>query len=252
MTQSAKSSPTLNIRPLGWTSATLLGFALIVSIGFFAGFAVPYLLIDASKVERFAGREAWILTHIATGAIAMLVGPFQLWLGLTGRTTTWHRRLGRLYVGCIAFSAATAFYLSVTTEVHWVFGIGLFGLACAWTATTGLALLFVTRGTDQGTQRVDDPQLCGDAGFRIFSRVRRRHHSVGSGNPTRAAGSGIVVLLGVPTPGHRAHPTGAEASIGELTTDLERKKLFRRSVARRLGRFRRRGVALLKTPSQEV
>ncbi|MEM7233433.1 MAG: hypothetical protein AAF517_14740, partial [Planctomycetota bacterium] len=74
------NSPTAGLRPLSSLYTGLLGVAFFASVGFFVGFAAPYLLLDSSKLERFAGREVWILTHIASGAVAMLIGPFQLWL----------------------------------------------------------------------------------------------------------------------------------------------------------------------------
>lgn len=56
-----------------------------------------------------------------------------------------HRKLGMVYILSIAVSAIYAFYLSITTLVNWVFGFGLFGLACAWTITTGLAFIAIRK-----------------------------------------------------------------------------------------------------------
>ena len=45
----------------------------------------------------------------------------------------------------IGFSSVAAFYLAAHTEVNWVFGMGLSGLAIAWITTTGLAFISIKR-----------------------------------------------------------------------------------------------------------
>jgi hypothetical protein len=45
--------------------------------------AIPFLTdISSGKFGRFRPRRVWLLTHIAGSALALLVGPFQLWPGL--------------------------------------------------------------------------------------------------------------------------------------------------------------------------
>lgn len=136
--------PVLN-RAMDWKWLIPLGLALLASIGFFAFFALPYLLFDAEVLARFEGRRVWIIVHVAAGSVALFTGPFQLWMGATGTAMALHRKLGMLYLLSIAISSLTAFYLAVTTQVTWMFGMGLGGLGCAWVVTTGMAFLAVRR-----------------------------------------------------------------------------------------------------------
>jgi uncharacterized membrane protein YozB (DUF420 family) len=122
----------------------LLFAALFLGLIFIVVFAVPYILMDAEKIGRFLGREFWILTHVSTGIIALLVGPVQFWLGWKKKFLT-HKKLGLVYLISIAFSSLSAFYLAFTTDVSWIFGMGLGGLGVAWVLTTGFAFLAINK-----------------------------------------------------------------------------------------------------------
>ena len=132
-----------NKQSLSWFWLFLLGLALLLSGGFFGGFALPYLLLDYQVLERFAGRSVWILLHIIAGSLALFIGPFQLWMGLQRKKLPLHRLIGKIYLLSIAVSSICALYLSVTNEISLVFGAGLGGLACAWIITTGVAYVAI-------------------------------------------------------------------------------------------------------------
>jgi uncharacterized membrane protein len=85
------------------------------------------------------------VAHLAGGAVAILAGVGQLWLGLTDRTAGLHRPLGRIYVAAVAVGAVGGFYLALTTDGGFVFAAGLTGLAVAWAVTTGMAVLAIHR-----------------------------------------------------------------------------------------------------------
>jgi len=127
-----------------------LGRKILLLLAFFGGltfiivFALPYILMDASKIERFLGREIWILTHVTTGVVALLVGPIQFWLGWKNKFLT-HKKLGLVYLIAIGLSSLSAFYLAITTEVSWIFGMGLGGLGVAWVLTTGFAFIAIQK-----------------------------------------------------------------------------------------------------------
>src|SRR5262245_5635435 len=127
-----------------WPTATLLGFALFVGLGFVAGFALPYFA-GGEPLARYPGKQGWIFAHIGGGMIALLVGPGQLWLGQKRRRLNVHRKLGLIYMGSIAVSVTAAFYLATHTELGWVFGAGLMGLAIAWIVTPSLAYAAMRR-----------------------------------------------------------------------------------------------------------
>ncbi|MFC4721022.1 DUF2306 domain-containing protein [Geojedonia litorea] len=105
---------------------------------------MPYVLWDPSSMERFLGREFWIFTHVSIGMIALLVGPVQFWLGWKGKFIS-HKRLGKIYLIAIGISSIASFYLAFTTDISWVFGLGLGGLGIAWLLTTGMAVLAIRK-----------------------------------------------------------------------------------------------------------
>ena len=61
----------------------LLGLAAILALVFVTGFALPCWTLDETTFGRFWPKRVWLLTHIAGGMVALLVGPVQIWLGLT-------------------------------------------------------------------------------------------------------------------------------------------------------------------------
>ena len=124
---------------------TLLAAAMVLGLGFVAGFALPYFT-GGEGLARYSGRQGWLFAHLAGGMVALLVGPGQLWLGQKRRRLDVHRPLGFVYMGSIAVSVTGAFYLATHTDLGWVFGAGLMGLAVAWIVTTGLAFAAVLRG----------------------------------------------------------------------------------------------------------
>lgn len=123
---------------------TLLLLAIVAALIFIVVFALPYILLDASKLGRFEGREFWILTHVSMGIVALLVGPVQFWLGWKNKFLT-HKKLGLVYLIAILFSSLSSFYLAITTDVSWIFGMGLGGLGVAWVLTTGFAFLAIRK-----------------------------------------------------------------------------------------------------------
>jgi uncharacterized membrane protein len=130
----------------GWGSRATISLAGLVALGFFAGVALPYLMLDPAVLARYEPRRAWLLVHVAAGGVALLTGPVQLWLGISNRARNVHRRLGRIYVAAIAIGSVAAFYLAAHTTLGWGFGTGISGLAIAWIVTTTLAIVAIRRG----------------------------------------------------------------------------------------------------------
>lgn len=122
----------------------VLLLVILMALIFVTVFAIPYILMDDSKIGRFIGREFWIITHVGMGIVALLVGPIQFWLGWKSRFIP-HKKLGQVYLIAILLSSIASFYLAITTEVSWVFGMGLGGLGVAWVLTTGFALLAIRK-----------------------------------------------------------------------------------------------------------
>ena len=124
----------------------VISLAALVATAFFVSVALPYLALDPKVLARYGSRGVWVLVHIGAGAVALLTGPVQLWLGVSQRAVQVHRRLGLAYVASVGVSSIAAFYLAAHTTLGWVFGLGLTGLGLAWVVTTTLAVAAILRG----------------------------------------------------------------------------------------------------------
>jgi uncharacterized membrane protein YozB (DUF420 family) len=130
-----------------WRLRLLLGLTSILVLRFLAKYAVPYLALSPEYYgEAFWSRRYVLLAHLGGGAIAIVVGPIQLWLGEHRLHMPWHRKLGKLYLAGVALGCSGGYYLALTSQTGWVTSAGLFGLAVAWTITTGMAYLAIRRG----------------------------------------------------------------------------------------------------------
>src|ERR1044071_5534954 len=79
-------------------TAAVLSLTAIAALVFVGSAALPYFLSSSYGPPEYAPRRAWLLLHIVGGMIALLSGPVQLWLGLSDRGMTWHRRMGDGYI----------------------------------------------------------------------------------------------------------------------------------------------------------
>ena len=138
--------PPAAARSFRGTAASLILLA-VAAIVFVAIAAVPYFIqVNAEKFGDYWPRRGWLLLHITGGMVAILAGPVQLWLGVTDRRPELHKRLGIVYLTAVTLGAIGGFYLAVTTTISWLFGLGLGGLATAWTVTSGMAFAAIKRG----------------------------------------------------------------------------------------------------------
>jgi hypothetical protein len=127
------------------TALVVLSLVFLTGAVFVVLAALPYFALNEAQFDRYWTRRWWLLAHISTGMVALLSGPFQLWLGISDQRPGLHRRLGYIYMTAIALSAATAYYLASTTDLGLAFGSGLAGLATAWLITTGMAFTAIRR-----------------------------------------------------------------------------------------------------------
>ena len=130
-------------RPL---QAALLIAVFLVAVWYLWRFVLPYASLDPTYYDYFWPWRYALWAHLAGGLTALVIGPVQLWLGLTRQRMSLHRLLGRIYLGAAAISLSGASYL-IAHELSgdWVFASGLLGLACAWILTTGLGYLAIRR-----------------------------------------------------------------------------------------------------------
>ena len=127
------------------TLLIILSLIFLAGVIFIVQAAIPYFALDQKQFGVYWPRRWWLLAHVSMGIVALLSGPFQLWLGLTDQRPALHRRLGLIYMSSIVLSAGAAYYLAFNTDFGVVFGSGLAGLATAWLITTGLAFAAIRR-----------------------------------------------------------------------------------------------------------
>jgi uncharacterized membrane protein len=119
---------------------------MAVGIWFFYSFALNYLAEDPERFGIYWPRHEWLYAHIIAGAVALFLGPLQLWLGLNHRTPLLHRVFGLVYTLSVGVGAVTALYLAFHTDFGWVFGMGFAAMAAMWTGSTALAVIAISRG----------------------------------------------------------------------------------------------------------
>jgi uncharacterized membrane protein len=128
-----------------WRLFLLLAAELLVA-QFLLRFVLPYLSLEPAYYDYLWPRRFGLWAHLAGGAVAVVIGPIQLWLGATGRRGGLHRTLGKVYLGSVAIGCLAGYYLAaMALPTNWVYGSGLLGLAVAWTVTTGMAYLAIRR-----------------------------------------------------------------------------------------------------------
>jgi uncharacterized membrane protein len=123
--------------------------AVVALAGYFVATKAPhyYLRFDAKSYGPFWAYAGWLVAHITSGIVALLLGPLQFWTALRRRHARLHRWTGRVYVAAIAVGAVmAAVMLTRTHAAGWVYRYGLAGLTMAWTGTTALALMAIRRG----------------------------------------------------------------------------------------------------------
>lgn len=128
----------------------MLSAVVVAAVVYVIRFVGPYLSFNPAFYDYFWPWRYALWAHLAGGVTALLVGPIQLWLGLTGGRVALHRRLGTVYLCAIGVSLTGASYL-IAKEIRqdWVFASGLLGLACAWIVTTGCGYLAIRQNHRQ-------------------------------------------------------------------------------------------------------
>jgi uncharacterized membrane protein len=108
--------------------------------------AAPYLVGEGRYAALYGTRMSALVVHIAAGSLALLTGPVQFWLGLTGHRATLHRTLGRMYAAAICISAAAALVLLAQSRLGPVFITGALTLTLVWVGCTAAGILAIRRG----------------------------------------------------------------------------------------------------------
>jgi uncharacterized membrane protein len=137
-----------------WFTLKRLAFAVLALLTLATLYEHETPLLNAADPEwvHIAPFKWWLLPHIITAAIALVVGPFQFSTTLRQRSLTLHRWMGRIYVCAVLVASAIAVYIGVAFEVpanRWLMG----SMAGLWFAVTAFAWLAVRHG------RIDQHRL---------------------------------------------------------------------------------------------
>jgi uncharacterized membrane protein len=130
--------------------ALLFGLAFLAAaagIGWFVRRdALTYATLDPERLtDYYWSRRYPLWLHIGGGFVALSAGLVQVSLGLTSRTGTLHRWLGRLYLLAVTAAVLAAFDLIGSIPLS-AYSTGLLGLALCWTVTTSMGYGAVRRG----------------------------------------------------------------------------------------------------------
>lgn len=100
-------------------------------------------IYGAANYWRMRG---WLLLHITSGMLALLLGPLQFSRRLRQRYLPLHRIAGRIYVAAVLSGCVTAIPLALSTTFGRGFGFGLSCLALVWASTTLMAFYAALQG----------------------------------------------------------------------------------------------------------
>jgi len=133
----------------GPARAALVAALLVLALRFLLLGAFPF--VREISPEQF-GLHFWprrlaLLTHLAGGTVALLLGPFQLWSGLAAVPLDKHRWTGRAYVVAVLVGGLAAFYLSAYAE-GLLKALSLQALGVAWWTTTWMAYRAIRSGRE--------------------------------------------------------------------------------------------------------
>jgi hypothetical protein len=120
---------------------------LLLALGV-AGYA-SMVLWHPDGIDFIARRSGWLrlalIVHGLSGALALVLGPFQFLAGWRRRWPRAHRWSGRVYLVCILISGLTGLWLAFHTPGGVAAQSGFFVLAVLWLLTGSLALRAVLR-----------------------------------------------------------------------------------------------------------
>lgn len=127
------------VKFIGW------GIVLALALNFVFKNALPHFSLNPEYYDHHWSHAGWLLLHIVGGIVALLLGPFQFWTSLRNWNRNVHRWIGRIYLGSVAVSVVSAFYILTLPESSFGFRIGIAGLALAWAITTSLGFAAIIR-----------------------------------------------------------------------------------------------------------
>lgn len=124
---------------------TLTSLALLVAL-----YAVLLLLVPPARPpflrERAATLPLAVIAHLAGGALALALGPFQLSDRFRSGRIQRHRVLGHVYLSSVLVGGVAGLRLAAVSQGGWVAHAGFATLGGLWLATGLAAYLAIRRG----------------------------------------------------------------------------------------------------------
>lgn len=124
-----------------WTVVLVILF--LIALYFVIDRAFPYFL--KFNIEHYQNyywpNKWWLVGHLLGGALALIIGPFQLSTPFRNRFIKAHRSLGKLYIIAIIIASLSAVYMSfyVALQVNVSWSISLFVMAMVWLVSVLMA-----------------------------------------------------------------------------------------------------------------
>ena len=128
--EESMASPETKPRALVW-----LGWAVVLSLlaYFVRKYALHYFVFTPESYGTyFWPRFSWVVPHVASSLLAILIGPLQFWPRMRRDYLQAHRIAGRVYVGTVLNGSIAAVGLAIKGETGPAYALGLIGLALAW------------------------------------------------------------------------------------------------------------------------
>ena len=141
MEHTATTSTRLWLNRAGWSLIILIGAAFLALVAF------RYFIFTEEVYNRFWAIKWWVLGHVLTGSIALILGPIQFWKGFRNKYIHLHRTLGKVYLIAILIGAICAFVMAGTTAlaISWQWAASLGFLGVAWVITAAMAYISIRK-----------------------------------------------------------------------------------------------------------
>lgn len=119
-----------------------------------AWFCIEFLLIAYGKYRHlgsdayalFAERHGWLWTHLAGGAVTLLLGPVQLLTPWWRTRARWHRGVGRAFLIAMLVACTGAAGLIATSPAPMGIRLAFASTALAWLTCALVGMRAVARG----------------------------------------------------------------------------------------------------------
>ncbi|WP_334177680.1 DUF2306 domain-containing protein [Pseudoxanthomonas sp.] len=108
-----------------------------------------YRHVDATTYAMFWDRRAWLWTHLAGGALTVVLGPVQFLTQRWRRAGRVHRWTGRVYLTGMLVASTGAVGLIATSPAPFGIRLAFAATALAWLSTALVALVLIRRGQVQ-------------------------------------------------------------------------------------------------------